>query len=82
MRTSRKEERCPNGKSPSSNGAHYCVGIRTTAAAVGLLKCSGLREPFYALHPNAIVSESLAVDFSLTSFALMHRVSLGLLGTV
>jgi hypothetical protein len=45
------------------------------------LKCSGLREPFYALRAYAIVSESLA-DFSPTSSALMHRVSLGLLGTV
>jgi hypothetical protein len=35
-----------------------------------------------ALRPYAIVSESLAVDFPLTSFVLTNRVSLGLLGTV
>jgi hypothetical protein len=49
---------------------------------VRLLKCSGLRQPFYALRPYAIVSESLAVDFSLASFVQTHRVSLSLLGTV
>jgi hypothetical protein len=31
------------------------------------LKYSGLREPVYALRPFAIVSESLAVDFSLSA---------------
>jgi hypothetical protein len=39
-------------------------------------------EPLYALRPYAIVSESLAVDFSLTSFVLTHRVRLSVLGTV
>ena len=58
-----------SGKPPSSNGADYCVGIRATAAAVRLLKCSGLREPFTTCDPMRLyLNRQLSTFRRLRSF--------------